>query len=44
MLASSETIEILDYIGIQIFDIIKCQIFPERALYDYMNTLLNNKN
>lgn len=28
----------------QIFDIIKCQVFPEKVLYDYMKTLLNNKN
>ena len=32
------------FIGIQIFDIIKCQVFPEKILYDYMNKLLNNKN
>ena len=31
-------------IGVQIFDIIECNTFPEKAIYDYINTYISNKN
>lgn len=30
-------------IGTQIFDIIECKTFPEKAIYDYINFHINNK-
>ena len=31
-------------IGCQVFDIVECNIFPEKALYDYINYHINNTN
>ena len=30
-------------IGQQTFDIIECKTFPEKAIYDYVTNLINNK-
>lgn len=29
-------------IGVQIFDIIECHTFPEKTIYDYINSHINN--
>ena len=29
-------------IGVQIFDIIQCYVFPEKQIYEYISTLLKN--
>ena len=30
-------------IGVQVFDIIECNVFPEKVLFDYIQTTLNNQ-
>lgn len=30
-------------IGVQVFDIIECNVFPEKVLIDYIQTALNNQ-
>lgn len=30
-------------IGVQVFDIIECNVFPEKVLFDYIQTALNNQ-
>ena len=30
-------------IGVQVFDIIECNVFPEKVLFDYRQTTLNNQ-
>lgn len=32
----------LAFIGAQIFDIIECKVFPEKAIYDFIQFTLNN--
>ena len=30
-------------VGVQVFDIIECNVFPEKVLFDYIQTALNNQ-
>jgi hypothetical protein len=36
-------ISLIAGIGVQVFDIIECNVFPEKILFDYIQTALNNQ-
>lgn len=36
-------ISLIAGIGVQVFDIIECNVFPEKVLFDYIQTTLNNQ-
>lgn len=36
-------IALITGIGVQVFDIIECNVFPEKVLFDYIQTALNNQ-